>query len=153
MWLAVADRIASVTKMSCYCSSKSVIKIGAAKGKYMNLQQRRLEKEWSQEQLARYSGLSTRTIQRIENGQKVGLESLKCLAAVFEISTNTLTQEQYMNEQKLAEHPHINKAEREAINFAQLLFRGPKKGEKDPLMRIERDAIDKVKAIWKTFKK
>jgi transcriptional regulator with XRE-family HTH domain len=88
------------------------------RGKYMNLQQRRLEKEWSQKQLARYSRLSTRTIQRIENGQKVGLESLKCLAAVFEISTNTLTQEQNMNEQKRAEHPHINKAEREAINFA-----------------------------------
>jgi transcriptional regulator with XRE-family HTH domain len=56
----------------------------------MNIQQRRLEKEWSQDQLARYSGLSTRTIQRIESGQKVGLESLKCLAAVFEISANTL---------------------------------------------------------------
>jgi transcriptional regulator with XRE-family HTH domain len=129
-----------------------VIKVGAAKGKYVNIQQRRLEKEWSQEQLARYSGLSTRTIQRIESGQKVGLESLKCLAAVFEISTNTLTQEQNMNEQNLAEHPHINKAEREAINFAQLIFRGPKKGEKAPLMKIERDAINKIKAIWKTLK-
>jgi transcriptional regulator with XRE-family HTH domain len=129
-----------------------VIKVGAAEGKYVNIQQRRLEKEWSQEQLARYSGLSTRTIQRIESGQKVGLESLKCLAAVFEISTNTLTQEQNMNEQNLAEHPHINKAEREAINFAQLIFRGPKKGEKDPLMKIERDAINKIKTIWKTLK-
>lgn len=126
-----------------------MIKVSSAKGKYMNLQQRRCEKEWSQEQLAQYSGLSVRTIQRIESGQKVGLESLKCLAAVFEISTNTLTQEQNMKE---LEHPHINKAEREAINFARLIFRGPKKGEKDPLMRIERDALNKVKAIWKSFK-
>lgn len=118
----------------------------------MNIQQRRLEKEWSQDQLSRYSGLSTRTIQRIESGQKVGLESLKCLAAVFEISTNALMQEQNMNEQKVAEYPKINKAEREATNFAQLIFRGPKKGEKDPLMIIERDAINKVKAIWETFK-
>jgi len=118
----------------------------------MNIQQRRLEKEWSQDQLAQYSGLSTRTIQRIESGQKVGLESLKCLAAVFEISTHTLMQEQNMNEQKVAEYPKINKTEREVINFAQLMFRGPKIGEEDPLMKIERDAINKVKAIWKTFK-
>ena len=76
--------------MSCHYYSKSVIKVGTAKGGKMNIQQRRLEKEWSQDQLARYSGLSTRTIQRIESGQKVGLESLKCLAAVFEISANTL---------------------------------------------------------------
>ena len=52
----------------------------------MNIQQRRLENGWSQEELARHSGLSTRTIQRIEGGQKAGLESLKCLAAVFETS-------------------------------------------------------------------
>ncbi|WP_412986422.1 helix-turn-helix domain-containing protein [Pontimicrobium sp. IMCC45349] len=44
----------------------------------------RLERHWSQEQLAEMSGLSTRTIQRIESGQKAGFESLKALAAVFE---------------------------------------------------------------------
>jgi len=32
------------------------------------------------------SGLSIRTIQRIENGENAGLESLKSLAAVFEIN-------------------------------------------------------------------
>jgi len=44
----------------------------------------RLERHWSQEQLAEMSGLSIRTIQRIENGENAGLESLKSLAAVFE---------------------------------------------------------------------
>ena len=44
----------------------------------------RLERHWSQEQLAEMSGLSVRTIQRIENGENAGLESLKSLAAVFE---------------------------------------------------------------------
>jgi transcriptional regulator with XRE-family HTH domain len=44
----------------------------------------RLERHWSQEQLADMSGLSIRTIQRIENGENAGLESLKSLAAVFE---------------------------------------------------------------------
>lgn len=61
----------------------------------MSIQKRRLEKGWSQEELARHSGLSTRTIQRIESGQSPGLEPLKkCLAAVFETSISTLKQEQ-----------------------------------------------------------
>ena len=45
----------------------------------------RVERHWSQEQLAEMSGLSVRTIQRIENGENAGLESLKALGAVFEI--------------------------------------------------------------------
>lgn len=47
-------------------------------------------------QQARYttlSGLSTRTIQRIESGNKASLESLKALASVFEVSIETLTTE------------------------------------------------------------
>nr|WP_321236760.1 helix-turn-helix domain-containing protein [uncultured Psychroserpens sp.] len=46
----------------------------------------RLERHWSQDQLAEMSGLSIRTIQRIEKGENAGLESLKSLAAVFEIN-------------------------------------------------------------------
>lgn len=52
----------------------------------------RLNKRWSQEQLAQLSGLNVRTIQRVEKGRNVGLETLKSLAAVFEISTDELTQ-------------------------------------------------------------
>jgi len=44
----------------------------------------RLERGWSQEQLADCLGLSVRTVQRLENGQTPGLESAKALAAVFE---------------------------------------------------------------------
>jgi transcriptional regulator with XRE-family HTH domain len=50
-----------------------------------DLKEMRLQRHWSQEQLAEMSGLSIRTIQRIENGENAGLESLKSLAAVFEI--------------------------------------------------------------------
>ena len=50
----------------------------------------RLSKGWSQDQLAQFSGLSIRTIQRIERGHKVGLESLKCLAAVFEVDLQSI---------------------------------------------------------------
>jgi transcriptional regulator with XRE-family HTH domain len=50
-----------------------------------DIKKMRLEYHWSQDQLAQMSGLSIRTIQRIENGENAGLESLKSLAAVFEI--------------------------------------------------------------------
>jgi transcriptional regulator with XRE-family HTH domain len=50
-----------------------------------DIKKMRLERHWSQDQLAEMSGLSIRTIQRIENGENAGLESLKSLAAVFEI--------------------------------------------------------------------
>lgn len=57
----------------------------------------RLQRGWSQEQLAELSGLSVRTIQRIERGQSAGLESLKSLAAVFELQVSDLQSELTMN--------------------------------------------------------
>ena len=62
----------------------------------MRVQKLRLQKGWSQQQLADLSGLSARTIQRIEQGQSASVESLKSLAAVFEIDFSTL-QEPTMN--------------------------------------------------------
>lgn len=52
----------------------------------MGLKSLRLEKGWSQEQLATISGLSERTIQRAERGDMPSLESLRALAASFELS-------------------------------------------------------------------
>ncbi|MHC9511160.1 helix-turn-helix domain-containing protein [Kangiella sp. M94] len=50
----------------------------------------RLKRGWSQEQLAELTGVSTRTIQRIERGQtKPSLETQKSLAAVFEVDIAT----------------------------------------------------------------
>ncbi len=43
----------------------------------------RLEKGWSQEQLATIAGLSTRTVQRIENGEQASLETLTAIAAAL----------------------------------------------------------------------
>ncbi len=57
----------------------------------------RLQRGWSQDQLSQLSGLSIRTIQRIESGHKPGLESLKSLAAVFEINVADLEREPDMN--------------------------------------------------------
>ncbi len=62
----------------------------------MLIQKLRLQRGWSQQQLADLSGLSVRTIQRLEQGQVASTESLKSLAAVFEIDFSTL-QEPDMN--------------------------------------------------------
>ena len=62
----------------------------------MNVRKLRLQRHWSQDQLAQLSGLSIRTIQRIERGQTPGLESLKSLAAVFDVPVETPPEEQDM---------------------------------------------------------
>ncbi|HEU0153255.1 MAG TPA: DUF805 domain-containing protein [Arenimonas sp.] len=54
------------------------------------LRQLRSARQWSQEQLAELSGLNLRTIQRLEGGAKVSTESLRALAAVFEVPAETL---------------------------------------------------------------
>ncbi|MFY0594386.1 helix-turn-helix domain-containing protein [Roseivirga sp.] len=50
----------------------------------------RLARHWSQEELAESSGLSTRTIQRIERGHKVDIGSIKLLAKSFNVEVNDL---------------------------------------------------------------
>lgn len=62
----------------------------------MILKQLRLSRHLSQDQLAQMSGLNVRTIQRIESGHKASVESLKCLASVFEVDVSTLNQEKFM---------------------------------------------------------
>lgn len=62
----------------------------------MLIQKLRLQHGWSQQQLADASGLSVRTIQRIEAGQPASTETLKSLAAVFEVDFSTLQPEPAM---------------------------------------------------------
>lgn len=73
-----------------------------------DIKKMRLDRHWSQEQLAEMSGLSIRTIQRIENGDNAGLESLKSLAAVFETnifdSDKQAEMEQVRKEEAYIEH-------------------------------------------------
>ncbi|MBA4010475.1 MAG: XRE family transcriptional regulator [Phenylobacterium sp.] len=56
----------------------------------MLIQKLRLQKGWSQEQLAEVSGLSVRTVQRLERGQPGSLETMNALAAVFETDLDRL---------------------------------------------------------------
>jgi transcriptional regulator with XRE-family HTH domain len=60
----------------------------------MLIQKLRLQKGWSQEQLAELCGLSTRTIQRIESGTTPSPESLKAIGSVFEIDWSQLKESQ-----------------------------------------------------------
>ncbi|MCC3862487.1 2TM domain-containing protein [Pseudemcibacter aquimaris] len=64
----------------------------------MSVRKLRKDNGWSQEQLAQISGLSVRTIQRIEQGGKAGLDSLKALAAAFDVNIRDLINEDEMNE-------------------------------------------------------
>ena len=82
----------------------------------MLVQKLRLKRGWSQQQLAEASGLSVRTIQRIENGNPASAESLKCLAAVFEVDFATL------NPEKIMATP-TETAEAEAFRYVRKLRR------------------------------
>ncbi|PSV27169.1 2TM domain-containing protein [Photobacterium sp. GB-56] len=80
----------------------------------MIIRKLRLQRGWSQEQLSQLSGLSIRTIQRIEQGQKAGLESLKSLAAVFEIQVSDLQMEPPMNKEI-----SVTEDEKKALNYVK----------------------------------
>lgn len=66
----------------------------------MIVKQLREKKYWSQEQLANMTGLSLRTIQRVEAGNPASKETLKSLASVFEINISELTERVKMIDKK-----------------------------------------------------
>ena len=51
----------------------------------------REERHWSQEHLAELAGIGLRTLQRIERGDKASGDSLKALAAAFNVDVMALT--------------------------------------------------------------
>lgn len=53
----------------------------------------RKSRNWSQEQLATITGLSLRTVKRVEAGNPASLETLKALVSVFEVELDKLTEE------------------------------------------------------------
>lgn len=83
----------------------------------MNIRKMRLQRGWSQNQLAEFSGLSVRTIQRIERGHPAGLESRKSLAAVFEVDVSQWQPEVGMSE----EQTEKNLEEEQAIEYVRAL--------------------------------
>jgi transcriptional regulator with XRE-family HTH domain len=72
-------------------------------GRIMSIKNLRVERGWTQAQLAELSGVSQRTIQRIEKGQPATAETAKCLAAVFEVPLKELGLIEALDETQLTE--------------------------------------------------
>jgi XRE family transcriptional regulator, regulator of sulfur utilization len=76
----------------------------------------RLKRGWTQSQLAEMADLTTRTIQRIEQGHRPSLESCKALASVFEVDLSLIQPEDIEmdkdTELKLDEQLSLNYAKR-----------------------------------------
>lgn len=93
----------------------------------MSVQKMRLQHGWSQQQLADASGLSVRTVQRIEAGFPASTESLKSLAAVFEVDFSSLQPEPLMdsnsNHLSAQQEAEAFKFVRKLRGFYQHLFR------------------------------
>ena len=51
----------------------------------------REERQWSQEHLAELAGITARTIQRIESGEKASQDSVMALAAAFNVDVTALS--------------------------------------------------------------
>lgn len=87
------------------------------------VRQLRLERGWSQEELAAISGVSVRTIQRLENGGRASLETLKCLAAAFESDVSTLRESMTMKftDNAQAHANGLSEEDRAALQFARQL--------------------------------
>lgn len=80
----------------------------------------RLDKGLSQEQLAEMSGISTRTLQRIERGANASPETLKCIAAVLETDFSDLRKDQDMPVDPAAPIlPDLTSEEREAMEYVR----------------------------------
>ena len=61
----------------------------------------REERHWSQEHLADVAGIGLRTLQRIENGESASPDSLKALAAAYNVDVMALAVDQSEEAQKL----------------------------------------------------
>ena len=106
----------------------------------------RTDRGWSQEQLAEISGVSTRTIQRIENGGNASLESLKCLAAVFETPITELQKDTDMSDED--KYASLSEEDRAALKYAHFLKSYDKRRDQESDTR-EWDMSDREHKIVK----
>ncbi len=81
----------------------------------------RLKRGWSQSQLAEMAGVTTRTIQRIEQGHRPSMETCKALASVFEVDLSLLQAEDepMNNETQMNSDTQLKMDEQEALAYAK----------------------------------
>lgn len=77
----------------------------------------RLERAWSQETLAEISGLSVRTIQRVEHGAVPSLDTRAALAAAFDVDAAIFSGESNMAH--ASSSTEITEAEHEALEHVR----------------------------------
>lgn len=70
-----------------------------------HIKELRTARAWSQEQLAQIAGINVRTIQRIENGEPASFETLKSIAASFDIDVSTLLEPKKSEQKKQESAP------------------------------------------------
>jgi transcriptional regulator with XRE-family HTH domain len=75
----------------------------------------RLQRGWTQEHLAELTGLSVRSIQRLEQGHSGSLESMNSLAAVFEVDRSLFKP----GENPMPNHSSITAEEENAIQYVK----------------------------------
>jgi transcriptional regulator with XRE-family HTH domain len=81
----------------------------------MIIRKLRLQRGWSQEHLAALTGVNVRTIQRLERGAKMSLETRAALAAVFEVHASTFEP----GEATVTDTAHVSPDEQEAIEYVK----------------------------------
>lgn len=95
----------------------------------------RLQRGWSQAQLAEMVDVATRTIQRIEQGQRPSLETAKALASVFEVDLSTFQPEEpTMSTHAQRPATHADADTQEALRQARMA-----KGFLDSVPELKRD--------------
>jgi XRE family transcriptional regulator, regulator of sulfur utilization len=75
----------------------------------------RLQRGWSQDQLAELMDVSVRTVQRLERGHQPSLETAKALASVFEVDVSSFN----LEKTDMLEKAEIKEDEKEAIEYAK----------------------------------
>jgi XRE family transcriptional regulator, regulator of sulfur utilization len=75
----------------------------------------RLKRGWSQNQLAEMAGVTTRTIQRIEQGHRPSMETCKALASVFEVDLSLLQPE----DETMQNETELKADEQQALLYAK----------------------------------
>ena len=108
----------------------------------------RESKAWTQEELAEKSGLSYRTIQRLEAGSEPSALSLKRLSKIFDVPVDQLrSSSRGEASSDSVVDAQLTNTEQGAVDLGHAIFCGPKKGEEDPLTALERNALDSLKSL------
>lgn len=74
----------------------------------LKIKQLRENKCWSQQQLSDMAGISLRTLQRVESKSVASQETVKCLAAVFEVELDSLLPQQDDNHPQPSENIEVS---------------------------------------------